>query len=229
MSKADLRLDWCSYQAAKWAVEHWHYSKRMPSGKLVKIGVYERGEFIGVVLFGWGATSALVKAYGLKQTQGAELVRVALKQHESTVSRIVSIALKMLKKEMAGLRLVVSFADPDQSHVGGIYQAGGWFYCGMSQASDEYIVNGRRYQGRSFRNSFGGLEHDQRVTIVKGSSKYRYLYPLDPAMRQQIEPLRKPYPKRVPRGSGEIDNAADTNPQTGGASPTDPLYTVKEL
>ena len=226
MNKADLRLDWCSYQAAKWAVEHWHYSKRMPSGKLVKIGVYERGEFIGVVLFGWGATSALVKAYGLKQTQGAELVRVALKQHESTVSRIVSIALKMLKKEMQGLRLVVSFADPDQSHVGGIYQAGGWFYCGMSQASDEYIVNGRRYQGRSFRNSFGGMEHDQRVKIVKGSSKYRYLYPLDDAMRQQIEPLRKPYPKRVPRGSGEIDNAADTNLQTGGARPTDPLLGV---
>ena len=33
MNKADLKLDWCSYQAAKWAVEHWHYSKTMPVAK----------------------------------------------------------------------------------------------------------------------------------------------------------------------------------------------------
>lgn len=23
-----LKLDWCDYKSAKWAVEHWHYSKR---------------------------------------------------------------------------------------------------------------------------------------------------------------------------------------------------------
>ena len=45
--KVDLRLDWCSYEAAKYAVEHWHYSKRMPKSKLAKIGVWEDGEFIG--------------------------------------------------------------------------------------------------------------------------------------------------------------------------------------
>ena len=50
--------------------------------------------------------------------------------------------------------------------------------------------------------------------------KYRYLYPLDAAMRTQIAPLAKPYPKR---GTGETDNAPGTNPETGGASPTVPL------
>lgn len=25
--KPELRLDWCSYQAAKYAVEYWHYSQ----------------------------------------------------------------------------------------------------------------------------------------------------------------------------------------------------------
>jgi hypothetical protein len=50
--------------------------------------------------------------------------------------------------------------------------------------------------------------------------KYRYLMPLDDAMRKQIEPLRKPYPKR---GEGETDNAAGSNQQTEGASPISPL------
>lgn len=62
---------------------------------------------------------------------------------------------------------------------------------------------------------------DKNFSIVMGSSKYRYLYPIDDAMRKQIEPLRKPYPKR---GAGETDNAPDTNQETGGASPTAPLY-----
>ena len=28
-SKPTLKLDWCSHEAAKYAVEHWHYSKRI--------------------------------------------------------------------------------------------------------------------------------------------------------------------------------------------------------
>jgi len=215
-----LRLDWCSHEAAKYAVEHWHYSKCMPKSKLAKIGVWEDEKFIGAIIFGVGATADLVKRYGLDPEQGCELVRVALTKHNVSVSRINAIALRMLKKEYPGLKLVVSFADPEHSHVGGIYQAGGWIYAGMSQASDEYIYHGKRWQGRSFRNKFRGMEHRPDVQIVKGSSKYRYLMPLDDAMRKQIEPLRKPYPKR---GTGEIDNAAQSNAQTGGASPTVPL------
>lgn len=194
--KVELKLDWCSYAAAKYAVEHWHYSRRMPKSKLAKIGVWEDDKYIGVVLFGVGATSDLVKQYGLKKEQGCELVRVALNEHKSTVSRINSIALKMIKREYSGLRLVVSFADPEQGHAGGIYQAGGWIFSGNSQASDEYIYKGKRWQGRSFRNKYKGMEHHPDVSIVKGSSKHRYLYPLDKAMRKQIELLAKPYPKK---------------------------------
>jgi hypothetical protein len=39
--KVDLKVDFCSYEAAKYAVEHWHYSKTMPAGKTVKIGAWE--------------------------------------------------------------------------------------------------------------------------------------------------------------------------------------------
>ena len=187
-----LKLDWCSHAAAKYAVMHWHYSKRMPKSKLAKIGVWEDGVFVGAVLFGVGVTGDLVKRYGLKPTEGCELVRVALNKHKSPVSRINAIALRMLKASNPGLRLVVSFADPEQGHVGGIYQAGNWIYAGMSDASDEYIYKGRRWQGRAFRHNFKGMEHHPDVTIVKGSSKYRYLYPLDPDMRKQVRTLLTP-------------------------------------
>lgn len=197
MSKPTLKLDWCSHQAAKYAVENWHYSRRMPKSKLAKMGVWENETFIGCVIFGVGATSDLVKAYGLRAEQGCELVRVALCRHQTPVTRILAIALKILQKTFTGLRLVVSFADPEQGHHGGIYQGNGWLFAGTSQASDEYLYKGKRWQGRSFRNKYKGMEKHPEVQIVKGSSKYRYLMPLDADMRKQIEPLRKPYPKRA--------------------------------
>lgn len=213
----NLRLDWCSYEAAKYAVEHWHYSRTMPKSKLAKLGVWENNDFVGAVVFGVGATSDLVKRYGLQPQQGCELVRVALCQHLSAVSRVVAIALRMLKRAMPGLRLVVSFADPEHGHVGSIYQAGNWIYAGLSQASDEYLFMGKRWQGRSFRHNYKGMEHHPAVTIIKGSSKYRYLMPLDAEMRARIEPLRKPYPERA---TAEVETGRHSMTDTGGANPT---------
>lgn len=221
MAAVKLHLDWCSHEAAKYAVEHWHYSRCMPKSKLAKVGVWENGRFIGCVIFGVGATSDLVKRYGLKPEQGCELVRVALTNHVSAVSRIVAIALKMLRKSFAGLRLVVSFADPEHGHHGGIYQAGGWVFSGQTAASEEYIYQGRRWQGRSFRHLYKGMENHPLVQRVKGSSKHRYLMPLDDEIRRKIEPLRLPYPKR---SVGSADSGTPgIQPGGGGANPTPTL------
>jgi len=206
-SKPTLRLDWCSYQAAKYAVEHWHYSGRMPRSKLVTIGVWEGEKFIGAVIFGVGATSDLVKRYGLTAQQGCELVRIALTNHKTPVSRIVSIALRKLKQDFHGLRLIVSFADPAQAHHGGIYQAGNWVYTGLSGAYAEYVINGRRMHGRTVHAVYGS-KRPFKDCLVMGNGKHRYLYPLDAAMREQIVSLAKPYPKRPCAESVDSDTPA---------------------
>ena len=234
--KVDLKLDWCSYEAAKFAVEHWHYSKRMVATiqKPVKIGIWEDGQFIGVVVFGCGASSDLGSQYGLDKMQVAELVRIAIKSgHKSAVTKIMKISLSMLKKSNPGLRLIVSFADPNQKHIGAIYQAGNWIYTGTSSQSTVYISkDGHEFHARNIGTYTGtdkyGVKKYSRSEMVreeKRPGKYRYLFPLDDAMRKQIEPLRKPYPKRE---RGEIDNAAESNPQTGGASPTRSLLQEAE-
>ena len=61
----------------------------------------------------------------------------------------------------------------------------------------------------------------------------RYIYFLDPTYRERLTVPELPYSeieKRgagmylgQPRGRGEIDNALQTNEETGGASPTRPL------
>lgn len=215
--KPVLKIDWATHKAAKYACENWHYSRCVPKSKLVKLGVWENDAFIGVVIFGVGATSTLVNRYALRPEQGCELVRVALSRHKTHVTRIVAIAIKFLKRSNPGLRLIVSFADPEQGHHGGIYQGGNWIFSGRTAASDEYFYKGKRWQGRSFRNSFKGMENHPSVKKVRGSSKHRYLMPLDDAMRKQIEPLRKPYPKRA---TSIASDAAGYQPVEGGATPT---------
>lgn len=193
--KPVLRLGWCSYKAAKYAVEHWHYSKRMPKSKLVKIGAWEDDKFIGVVLFSYGANNNLCKTFGLKQTELCELTRVALREHRFPVTRIIAVAIRMLRKYCEGLRLIISYADPGHGHIGKIYQAGNWIYDGKQQDQTEYIWQGQQYHGRTITSGARGTTIGLPKIRVEG--KHRYLMPLDDEIRKRIEPLKKPYPKRA--------------------------------
>ena len=228
MSKCDLKIDWATHDAARYACEHWHYSGCLPAGKLVKVGAWENGKFIGVVLFGRGANNHMAQAYGLRQDRAAELVRVALCRHATPVSRIVALAIKFLKRMSDGLRLIVSYADPKQGHHGGINQAGNWTYAGRSQAQRELIVNGVFTHKRSAHAKWGTAS-PQLITAKTGLRvdwapvewKHIYLMPLDSEMKTKILPLARPYPKRA--GSDTKDTPG-FHPGEGGSTPTPALH-----
>jgi hypothetical protein len=226
VAKANLKIDWASHEAAKYACEHWHYSKSLPPSPMVHIGVWEGKIFKGVVLFSRGSCQNLLKPFNLKPTEGCELVRIALSDHENTVSRIIKISLKLLKSRCKGLRLIVSFADPDQCHHGGIYQAGGWIYTGRSQNYFKYkdhsgrLWHPRMVSSSGYKKCYGVSRKVVKISEtmeIETSGKLRYLMPLDDEMRQQILPLAKPYPKRINR------QELGTPPSLGGSTPTGAL------
>jgi len=150
-----LRLDWCSYEAAKYAVRHWHYSRSLPCSKTARLGVWEDGNFIGAVVFAWGANRHLAGEYELKMTECAELCRVALAKHQTPVSRILAIAVKMLKRAMPGIRLVVSYADLNQGHEGKIYQASNWLFVGETGHEAGITLNGKLTHRRTINSKYG--------------------------------------------------------------------------
>ena len=227
MSKADLKIDWATHEAAKYACENWHYSKCVPKSKLSKVGVWERGKFIGVVIYGCGATPNLGKPYGLEQNKCIELVRIALTKHETPVSRIVRIANDWMHRANLGLRLIVSFADTSQGHHGGIYQAGNWIYSGQGDTAKFYMIHGKLTHPRTLgsagltQNIDGARKKDLKAKVVIVPGKHRYLMPLDAEMREQILPLSKPYPKRVKQAT------SGDHPESGGAAPTHTLQNEK--
>ena len=229
-SRPELRLDWCGHDAAKYAVEHWHYSKSLPTPPVIKIGVWEVSAYVGCVLFSRGANNNIGAAFNLKATEVCELTRIALGTHQNEVSRIVRISLIFLKRQCPGLRLAVSYADPKQRHHGGVYQAGGWVYVGKSCGSTEFIApDGKQWHGRMVSASGHKLVYGRTRAVwrrdqcksVEVEGKHKYLMPLDAEMRRQILPLSKPYPKRA--GSDTLDTPSDQLGK-GGSLPTPALH-----
>lgn len=227
-SRPELVVDWCSHAAAKYAVEHWHYSGSMPTPPVMRLGVWEGGEFRGCVLFSRGSSTNLHKPYKLQMIEVCELTRVALRSHNAPVSKMLSVAVSKLKARERGLRLIVSFADPEQKHLGGIYQASNWIYSGQSSDYDKFMdesgrvwhprqvsKNGHKWQYGEYR-AVPKIDDCERIR-VKG--KHRYLYPLDRSMRRQIQSLAQPYPKRETCGHSSNGGAPDDQSEGPGSIP----------
>ncbi|WP_230857943.1 Mom family adenine methylcarbamoylation protein [Yersinia intermedia] len=175
-------------------------------GKLVKVGAWEDGKFIGVVIFSRGANNHIGQPYSLQQDQVCELTRVALRQHISPVSQILAKAIKFLADVCPGLRLIVSYADKDQNHHGGIYQATNWIYEGLFGAGTvgAFIIKGKKTHPRSVsakgvkQNLESIRQHlDPNAQEFKTSGKHKYLMPLDNKMKKILISRHKPYPKRA--------------------------------
>jgi hypothetical protein len=202
--KNELKLDWCGYKAVKFACENWHYSKCTPAGKMVKIGVWENKEFKGCILYSLGAGNMTDGTkYGLAKThEVCELSRVALKDHIAPVSQMLSISIKMLKKQSPGVKLIISFADElSQNHFGGIYQASNFIYTGTFESTGSFKILGKKMHMRSvyskgWKQSLPWLKKniDKHAEYLP-TKKHRYLYPLTEEVKKRVLNFEKPYPK----------------------------------
>lgn len=197
----DLLVDYCSYEAAKFACEKWHYSETIPAGKLMKYGVWENDSFRGCIIFSRGASPSIGSPFGLEQIKVCELTRVALRSHKCYVSRMMSYAIKMFSSDCPKMRVIVSFADLAQDHHGGIYQAGNWYYLGRKSVAPYYKVGGKLYHSRSARAKFPTRRIkwlreniDPEAKKVPIPDKLKYAYPLDDGMREQLKEMSEPYP-----------------------------------
>ena len=234
-NKPVLKIDWATHEAAKFACVNWHYSKTMPATitKPLKIGVWENDVFIGVIIYTVGVGATLNSQFGIGRQEICELQRVALKKHINSVSRMIAISLKFLKKKCPKLRLIVSFADVYQGHNGGIYQAGNWIYSGETAKGIAYFnKDGRQIHPRNVGKVTGNDKYGVKKYGKSGlrqeerPGKYRYLMPLDAAMREQITPLAKPYPKRTTRTKGQ---ELEYPSSLGGLTPTRALQTDQPI
>ena len=219
-----LKVSYCGFDALRFACEHWHYSRKAPTAKGIYFGVWEDDEYTGALAFQRSANRHSADIFGLPYNEVLELTRVALTKHVTPVSRIMAIAVRRLHKKMPGLRLLFSYADPAQGHHGGIYQACGWLYTGLSGASSTYVINGREYHQRTLTGKKNAARKKARRDVATkrpNSRKYRYAIGFDTQVKSTLDRMRMPYPKRA--GSIDSDVATDQVAE-GGAIPTPALH-----
>lgn len=224
-----LRLDFCSRQAATFAVHAWHYSHSMPAGRLVCLGVWEFERFVGSLVFGRGASSEIGSPFGLGQEHISELCRIALSVHHSPVSRVLSIAIRLLRKQSPSLRAIISYSDPEHGHDGrGVYAAAGWMYMGCTNRESLIRLNGQLLHPRTVASRYRTRsiewlrQHvDGEATHVRTLPKFRYVLPLDDSMRQQLASRSQPYPKAVLLQRDRSTDSGARGPLPG-ASPSGP-------
>lgn len=133
VSVKEMVVKQISAKEAREYIATYHYTKTFPdSTKFVFAGFYQNS-LAGIICYGMGASknqyTSLIK--DIKKGQYLELTRLWSHDNmpKNTESKLIAESIKMLPSQY---KLVISFADPTQGHVGTIYQATSWLYCGMS-------------------------------------------------------------------------------------------------
>lgn len=201
-----MRIRRATTEEVRHSCLRYHYARRVPQVSAGYSVFNGAGEFCGTVCFGVGACPNIGRPYGLLQGEVMELVRVALngRQGHGHTSEAVMMAVRQLHRDRPLLRLLISYADMDQDHVGTIYKAMNWVYVGdvTGGAPMQAYLGGRLYHNKAIMNKYHTFnlqwlrEHvDPNAEYVYAKGKHKYLYPLDRRMRRQVAPLAQPYPK----------------------------------
>lgn len=185
-------------KAIKYACLNFHYAKCVPAVQYAYNVYNSQNEWCGVVCFGQGATPNLVKKFNLIQGEVLELVRVALNGKQEHTSQAVVMALKQLHRDNPLIKIIVSFADNGQRHLGTIYQATNWIYLGKTiLGQKEYLINGKWTHPRTIQKY--SLKKRQNIKenapSRKISDKFKYIFVFNKRLRKQYLKMALPYPK----------------------------------
>lgn len=198
-----MRLEKASGAAIRHACLYFHYSKAVPQIRLGYSVFNDAGEWCGVVLFSNGANQHIASEFDLVQGQVVELVRMALNGKQATTSQVLAMALKQLKKDAPAVKVVVSYADRNQEHIGTIYQATNFYYIGEYAKERGIMLHGKLKHRRSINKKYGksGIEWikqnlDKDAEVIIGKPKIKYVYPIHKSMVKKLKSMSKPYPKK---------------------------------
>lgn len=192
------------YQTAMDTVVKNHYlHRRCPCS--MAFGLFKGDDLMGVVTYGVPCSSTLLKGIcGEDEMHNVyELNRLWIHPDvpKNAASYFVSRTLRQLDKE-----IVVSFADTSVGHVGYVYQASNFLYCGLSAKFKDPKVRGMEHMHHAtyahgmtmaqVREKYG----DENVYYVERPRKHRYVYfnaskKRKKALRKKLRYKVLPYPK----------------------------------
>ena len=230
-SKVSLRL--VSKPIARKFIEKNHYSGRLSSCRY-PIGIFYQSDnehkffnekeekLIGCIAYGYPIGRRVLGSIfkndlELTTKNILELTRLVIYDDygKNIESFVISQSFKWLKKNAPDIKVLISYADPEQNHTGKIYQATNWLYqgCGDIQMAPTFSLkiseDGDWIHSRTVYSVYGSsnVEHLKKQIghsfwLKKEAEKHRYLYFLGNKKENKLfmntlkHPLL-PYPKEA--------------------------------
>jgi hypothetical protein len=161
-----------------------HYARRLPSISYA-FGLFSDGQLEGICTYGTPSSSPLRTGICGKQYSHLvlELNRLfLLNNRRNDASRLIGASLNMLPKP----RIIVSFADTEHGHSGGVYRATNFIYCGLSAKRTDWKIRGMEHlHGQTVADEFRGApnraaamreKYGDAFYLAPRSRKHRYVY-----------------------------------------------------
>ena len=204
-------IDRIDYAMAMAIVKKYHYLHRVAPCSMA-FGLFEKEtkRIVGCITYGVSSSSTLLAGIcGEEEMHNVyELTRLWIKDGtpKNSESFLIGNTLRQLDKE-----IIVSFSEKERGHVGTVYQATNFYFCGLSAKFVDPVVEGLEGQHHStFAHGMSNQEirdkWGDKVKFVERPRKYRYIY-FNAKGRRKKELLAKlrykiePYPK----GNGSVD------------------------
>lgn len=181
-------------------IQDYHYSHMLPKGARTNFGIFSRGKLVGVACYG-----KCIVNHSPDRPDWFELRRLVRKPGARFIlSKFVAATLQELKRR--GVPAVVSYADPNENHHGGIYQAGNWIYVRTVPPGNKFFQTpkGELVHPRTLYSRHGTsapeeiLKLHPKWKVVKPLAKHRYVMPLRIRKKAALAALKTvelPYPK----------------------------------
>jgi len=162
-------------------VKKYHYLHRVAPCSMA-FGLFERATnlIVGCITYGVSSSSTLLKGIcGEDEMHNVyELTRLWIKDGtpKNSESFLIGNTLKQLDKE-----IIVSFSEKERGHIGTVYQATNFYYCGLSAKFVDPVVEG--YEGKHHSTFAHGMSIEQikekwgdKVKFVERPRKHRYVF-----------------------------------------------------
>ena len=144
-------------------------------------GLFREDRIVGVITYGVSCSSTLLKGIcGPEESKNVyELTRLWIEdgQPKNSASFFIGNTIRQLDKE-----IIVSFAEINAGHIGYVYQASNFFYCGLSSKFRDPKVRGLEHQHHAtyahgmtmseVRDKYG----EENVYYVNRPRKHRYVF-----------------------------------------------------
>lgn len=180
MVEYDFKL--CNRKDIQLFIEENHYSKSINGVKVSYcFSIHDvSGNLVGACLFGQLSTTAW-KKFGECEKDVLELRRLVTLDTcpRNTESWFISKCINWIRKNTK-VKILVSYADPMYGHIGYVYQASNWVYCGVSGKDKGFKdpETGKIYHSRALRTKYKG-DYKPFVKILRDKLDNGNLHPID--------------------------------------------------